>query len=153
MSAIVCETPIPARPLPCGDGNGKHLVRTWKARGRFPHGTFGEWNIFGWLWNRAAAAKALGQILKDSKPDKEVDEVTAALIEAFKDSYPDVRRESATTCGLIGPAAKACIPHMAPLLNEPPTSQPSMVSVAATAEEIADIRKQAEEAAKAIIGK
>ena len=68
--------------------------------------------------NRAAASKALGQILKDAKSDKEIDEVTTALIEAFKDQYPDVRREAVTACGMIGPAAKACIPKLAPLLNE-----------------------------------
>lgn len=80
--------------------------------------------------NRAAAAKALGQILKDAKFDKEIDEVTAALIEAFKDSYEDVRREAVTACGMIGPAAKACIPYLAPLLKEPPGSQYNLVSAA-----------------------
>lgn len=81
--------------------------------------------------NRAAAAKALGQILKDAEPSKEIDVVTAALIEAFKDKYDDVRREAATACGMIGPAAKACIPHLPPLLKEPPGAQPNLVSMAA----------------------
>ncbi len=81
--------------------------------------------------NRAAAAKALGQILKDAKQDKETDTVTSALIGAFKDQYPDVRREAATACGMIGPAAKACIPHLVPLLKEPPGAQPNIVSMAA----------------------
>jgi HEAT repeat protein len=81
--------------------------------------------------NRAAAAKALGQILKDAKPDKEVDEVTAALTATFKDAYEDVRREAVTACGMIGPAAKACIPNLKPLLEEPPGATPNMVSMAA----------------------
>lgn len=94
--------------------------------------------------NRAAAAKALGQILKDSKSDKEIDEVTAALIEAFKDPYPDVRREAVTACGMIGTAAKACIPHLAPLLKEPPTSQYNLVSAAAarTCERMGPLAKE-----------
>ena len=83
--------------------------------------------------NRAAAAKALGQILKDAKPDKEIDEVTAALIVAFKDQYPDVRREAATACGMIGPAAQACISSLTPLIKEQPSgAKPNMVSEAAT---------------------
>jgi len=82
--------------------------------------------------NRAAAAKALGQILKDAKPDKEVDEVTAALIETFKDGYEDVRREAVAACGTIGPAAKACIPHLTPrLTQEISGSGPNGVTVAA----------------------
>jgi hypothetical protein len=81
--------------------------------------------------NRAAAAKALGQILKDAKPDKEIDDVTAALIEVFNDGYEDVRREAVTACGMIGPAAKACIPHLTPRLKEPRTGYTSPVSVAA----------------------
>ncbi|MBA4387773.1 MAG: hypothetical protein C0404_07320 [Verrucomicrobia bacterium] len=94
--------------------------------------------------NRAAAAKALGQILKDAKSDKEVDEVTAALIEAFKDAYEDVRREAATSCGMIGPAAKACIPHLPPLLKEPPGAEPNMVSMAAayTCERMGPLAKE-----------
>ena len=81
--------------------------------------------------NRAAGAKALGQILKDAEPSEEVDKVVEALIKLFKDPYPDVRREAATACGMIGPAAKACIPHLKPLLEEPPGADPNMVSVAA----------------------
>jgi hypothetical protein len=94
--------------------------------------------------NRAAATKALGQILKDAKPDKEIDDVTAALIEAFKDPYEDVRREAATACGMIGPAAKACIPHLTALLKEPPGAQPNMVSVAAawTCERMGPLAKE-----------
>ncbi|MBM4038427.1 MAG: hypothetical protein FJ290_07925 [Planctomycetes bacterium] len=60
--------------------------------------------------NRAAAAKALGQILKDAKPDDEVEKAAQALMAAFDDKYSDVRREAVTACGMIGPAAKACIP-------------------------------------------
>lgn len=81
--------------------------------------------------NRAAAAKALGQILKDAEPSEEVDKVVQVLIKTFKDPYPDVRREAATACGMIGPSAKACIPHLKPLLEEPPGADPNMVSVAA----------------------
>jgi HEAT repeat protein len=62
--------------------------------------------------NRAAAAKALGLILKDAKPDEEVEKVTKALIAVFEDKYSDVRREAVTACGMIGPAAKSCIPHL-----------------------------------------
>ena len=68
--------------------------------------------------NRAAAAKALGQILKDAKPDEEVEKVTQALIKAFNDPYSDVRREALRACGMIGPAAKSCIPHLAAKLTE-----------------------------------
>ncbi|MBA4388180.1 MAG: hypothetical protein C0404_09380 [Verrucomicrobia bacterium] len=94
--------------------------------------------------NRAAAAKALGQILKDAKSDKEIDDATAALVDAFKDSYEDVRREAATACGMIGPAAKACIPSLTPLLKEPPTAVPNMVSVAAagTCERMGPLAKE-----------
>jgi hypothetical protein len=59
--------------------------------------------------NRAAAAKALGQILKDSQPSDEIEKVTQALVKGFSDQYPDVRRESVYACGMIGPAAKSCI--------------------------------------------
>jgi len=69
--------------------------------------------------NRAAAAKALGQILRDAKPSTEVDGVVKALIPRFTDKYQDVRRESVRACGMIGPAAKACIPHLVPPLSEP----------------------------------
>ncbi|MBM4038431.1 MAG: HEAT repeat domain-containing protein [Planctomycetes bacterium] len=62
--------------------------------------------------NRAAAAKALGQILKEAKPDAEIAKVTEALIVAFRDKYSDVRREAVKACGVIGLAAKACIPHL-----------------------------------------
>jgi hypothetical protein len=66
--------------------------------------------------NRAAAAKALGQILKDAKPSDEIEKVTKALIAVFRDKYPDVQRESVYACGMIGPAAKSCLPHLvAPL--------------------------------------
>ncbi len=60
--------------------------------------------------NRAAAAKSLGQILKDAKPDAEVEKATQALMAVFDDKYSDVRREAVTACGTIGPAAKSCIP-------------------------------------------
>ncbi len=62
--------------------------------------------------NRAAAAKALGQILKDAPPGEEVDKAVEGLIKIFTDKYSDVRREAVTACGMIGPAAKACIPHL-----------------------------------------
>ncbi|MFC1672165.1 HEAT repeat domain-containing protein [Planctomycetota bacterium] len=94
--------------------------------------------------NRAAAAKALGQILKDAKPDKEVDTVTAALIEVFTDQYDDVRREAVTACGMIGPAAKACIPHLTPRLNEQIGYPPKPVAVAAawTCERMGPLAKE-----------
>ena len=81
--------------------------------------------------NRAAAAKALGQIFKDAKPDKETNEVTAALIEAFNDQYVDVRREAVGACGMIRSAAKTCIPNLTPLLKEPAGAKPNIVSEAA----------------------
>ena len=62
--------------------------------------------------NRAAAAKALGQILKDAKPSEEVEKVTKALVAGFNDQYSDVQREAVRACGMIGPAAKSCIPHL-----------------------------------------
>jgi hypothetical protein len=63
--------------------------------------------------NRAATAKALGQILKDAPPSDETEKVTQALVTAFDDGYSDVRREAVNACGLIGPSAKACIPALA----------------------------------------
>jgi HEAT repeat protein len=68
--------------------------------------------------NRSAAARALGQILKDAEPCEEVEKVTQALIRVFGDKYEDVRRESVEACGRIGPAAKSCIPHLVPRLGE-----------------------------------
>jgi hypothetical protein len=68
--------------------------------------------------NRAAAAKALGQILKDAEPGDEVEKVTQALIKAFGDGYADVRREAVTACGMIGPAAKSSVKHLAPRLTD-----------------------------------
>jgi hypothetical protein len=66
--------------------------------------------------NRAAAAKALGQILKDSQPSDEIEKVTQALMRVFRDPYPDVQREAVYACGMIGTAAKSCIPNLqAPL--------------------------------------
>ncbi len=62
--------------------------------------------------NRAAAAKALGLILKDSKESKEIEDITKKLIAIFRDQYPDVQREAVKACGMIGPAAKVCIPHL-----------------------------------------
>jgi hypothetical protein len=65
--------------------------------------------------NRAAAAKALGLILKDAKPDEEVEKVAQALAKKFNedyDKYPDVRREAACALGMIGPAAKSCVPKL-----------------------------------------
>jgi hypothetical protein len=71
--------------------------------------------------NRAAAAKALGLILKDAKPCEEVDKVTQALLKKINeefDKYPDVRRETATALGMIGLAAKSCIPRMKKALTD-----------------------------------
>ena len=68
--------------------------------------------------NRAGAAKALGLILKDSKPSEEIDAVTAELIRLFRDKYSDARREAVRACGVIGPATKAFLPHVVPLLQE-----------------------------------
>lgn len=68
--------------------------------------------------NRAAAAKALGQILQDAQPGEEVETVTAALVDAWGDKYEDVRRESVFALGMIGPAAKACIPKLDERLND-----------------------------------
>ena len=62
--------------------------------------------------NRAAAAKALGQILKDSAASEEVEKVTKALVAVFRDPYPDVQREAVRACGMIGPAARSCIPSL-----------------------------------------
>jgi HEAT repeat protein len=71
--------------------------------------------------NRAAAAKALGQILKDAKPSEEVDKVTKAILKKINenfDQYPDVRREAAKAIGMIGPAAKSAIPKMKKALTD-----------------------------------
>jgi HEAT repeat protein len=71
--------------------------------------------------NRAAAAKALGQILKDAKPDDEVEKVTQALTSKFNeeyDQYSDVRREAVRALGMIGPAAKSCIPKLTRALTD-----------------------------------
>jgi HEAT repeat protein len=68
--------------------------------------------------NRAAAAKALGQILKDAEPSDEVEKVTQALIAVFPDKYSDVRREAVIACGMIGPAAKSCIPHLPRMFDD-----------------------------------
>lgn len=63
--------------------------------------------------NRVAAAKALGQILKDAPASDEIEKVTQALMKCFTDKYSDVRREAVTACGMIGPAAKSCVPLLA----------------------------------------
>lgn len=71
--------------------------------------------------NRAGAAKALGQILKDAEPGEEVETVVKALLKKINedfDQYPDVRREAATAIGMIGPAAKSAIPHMKKALTD-----------------------------------
>lgn len=62
--------------------------------------------------NRSAAAKALGQILENAEPSKEVTKVALALTAKFNEDYDthsDVRRESVRALGMIGPAAKICI--------------------------------------------
>lgn len=93
--------------------------------------------------NRAAAAKAIGQILKDAPAGAETEKVVANLIEAFGDSYEDVVRESITACGMIGPAAKACIPHMARMMQGG-EGRPSACSVAAawTCERMGPLAKE-----------
>jgi HEAT repeat protein len=68
--------------------------------------------------NRTSAAEALGYILADAKPDKEVDGAVAALLSVFDDLYVDVRREAVEACGRIGLAAKACIPHLPDRLED-----------------------------------
>lgn len=68
--------------------------------------------------NRAAAARALGQILKDAPANDEVEKVTQALIAVFPDKYSDVRREAVEACGMIGPAAKSCIPHLPRMFDD-----------------------------------
>ncbi len=68
--------------------------------------------------NRAAAAKSLGQILKNAKPSEEVEKVAEALVAVFNDKYSDVRREAVYACGMIGPAAKACVPHLPDRFND-----------------------------------
>ena len=71
--------------------------------------------------NRAAAAKALGQILKDAPPSDEVESVTDALIEKVTtnyDQFPDVRREAARALGMIGLAARKCISKLDKVLTE-----------------------------------
>lgn len=68
--------------------------------------------------NRAAAAKALGQILKGAESCEEVDKVTVELVRLFDDKYMDVRREAVKACGMIGLAAKACIPSLAKRIGD-----------------------------------
>ncbi len=65
--------------------------------------------------NRAAAAKALGLILKDAEPSEAVEKVAVALSEKYNeeyDQYSDVRREAVRAVGMIGPAAKKVIPKL-----------------------------------------
>jgi hypothetical protein len=68
--------------------------------------------------NRAAAAKALGQILKDAQASAEVEKVTQALVKVFPDKYSDVRREAVKACGMIGPAAASCIPDLPTMFDD-----------------------------------
>ncbi len=68
--------------------------------------------------NRAAAAKALGQILKGAEPSEEVEKVTQELVRLFDDKYMDVRREAVTACGMIGLAAKSCIPALSKRIGD-----------------------------------
>ncbi len=71
--------------------------------------------------NRAAAAKALGLILKDAQPSEEIETVVAALTAKFNeeyDKYSDVRRESVRALGMIGPAAKSCVPKLVRALKD-----------------------------------
>ncbi len=71
--------------------------------------------------NRAAAARALGQILENAKPCKEVDAAAKALSAKYNedyDQYSDVRREAVHAVGMIGPAAKSVIPKMTRALTD-----------------------------------
>ena len=71
--------------------------------------------------NRAAAAKALGQILVDAQPSEEVDKIAEALAakcDGEWDRYSDVRREAWRAIGMIGPAAKKMIPKLAKALTD-----------------------------------
>ncbi len=71
--------------------------------------------------NRAAAAKALGQILKDAKPSDEVEKVAQALTAKVSDDwdqYSDVRREAVRALGMIGPAAKSCISKLKRVMTD-----------------------------------
>jgi hypothetical protein len=71
--------------------------------------------------NRAAAAKALGLILKDAEPSDQVAKVAEALAAKFnedRDKYSDVRREAVRAIGMIGPAAKGVIPKLTAALTE-----------------------------------
>lgn len=63
-----------------------------------------------WMSGHAAAARALGQILRSAEVGAQVSEVTKALIRVFDDTWPDARREAVTACGMIGPAAKDAVP-------------------------------------------
>jgi hypothetical protein len=68
--------------------------------------------------NRAAAAKALGQILTNAPPSDEVEKVVRALVAKLDDKYVDVAREAVLACGTIGPAAKGCIPALAQQIGQ-----------------------------------
>jgi hypothetical protein len=68
--------------------------------------------------NRTAAAKALGEILRDAPASEQVEKVTQALVAVFTDKYSDVRREAVKACGMIGPAAKSCIPHLPRMFDD-----------------------------------
>lgn len=71
--------------------------------------------------NRAAAAKALGQILKNAEPSEEVEKVAQRLAAKFNeeyDRYSDVRREAVYALGMIGPAAKKIIPKLTRALTD-----------------------------------
>lgn len=68
--------------------------------------------------NRAASAKALGQILKDAPAGDEVERVAGELVDVWGDKYEDVRREAVFALGMIGPAAKACIPRLTERLSD-----------------------------------
>jgi HEAT repeat protein len=71
--------------------------------------------------NRAAAAKALGLILKDAAPAQDVEQAARALTVKFNedyDQYSDVRREAVRALGVIGPAARVCIPKLTRALTD-----------------------------------
>ncbi len=105
-------------------GNERENLRCWVAQVLGNYGPEARAAVPGLLpllegtqfeRNRAAAAKALGLILKDAKPGKEVEKVAQALSEKYNeeyDKYSDVRREAVRAIGMIGPAAKTVIPKL-----------------------------------------
>ena len=65
-----------------------------------------------------AASNALGQIRKDAQASDEGENGTLGLMKGCSDNYSDVRREAVKACGMIGPAAKSCIPSLPILFDD-----------------------------------